>query len=132
MLGDEGFEDGEDFFLLTARELARGVEELPEPAARSEDAARTLFAQELFDAHAQGVGHRQEDVRARGRASALPKADVGRLFADLAGEFAQGNAASLPEGAQAGSFLHFGHEERIAVRVRKGLHVRIILRITAQ
>lgn len=85
---DEGFEDGQNFFLLAAGQLGSGLEKLAHPAAWRKHALGPGFTQQFLDGDAEGFGDGHENIRTRDLPGSLPIADVGMVLADLAGQFA--------------------------------------------
>ncbi len=58
MLLDEGFEDVQNFFLLTAGHFRDGFKQLAGASARGNDPLGAWLAQEFLDGDAERLGHR--------------------------------------------------------------------------
>ena len=129
-LGDERVDDFEDVFLLAARQLGDGGKGLAGLAADGGIAARRGLPEHFVDGHAERAGDRQKQIGAGRLSAGLPIADVGGMFAELAGEFAQREAGGFAEAAQWRE--GFWHGRKIHRGRRKGLHVSNVSDTTGQ
>lgn len=125
MSGDERFENGQNFFLLAAGQLGRGLEKLAHPSARGHDALGSGLAQQLLDSDAQSFGNGHEQIGAWQLSRAFPITDIGMVLADLAGEFAQGESGAFAQFTETG--CSFSHVQIIKDGRKNGLHVGSIL-----
>jgi hypothetical protein len=100
--GHEGFEDGDHLVLLAARELRGFLEELAHFAAWGDRFAGAREAEDFLDGDAEGFGDRQQKLHFADFAGAFPIEDVGMAGADLAGEFAHGQAGLFAQAGEVG------------------------------
>lgn len=95
MEGHETFGHLIDLLLLAPREFGDGFEDLAEAAAGGQGSWGGGLAEKAFDGDTEHFGERGEHLRARNLTTALPAADVGVRFSDLAGDFTGGWKYSL-------------------------------------
>ncbi len=102
VLADERLEDGEDFFLLTARQLGRGFKNPPHFARRSRAAffARGV-AQEFIGADAENAGQRGQLVGAQRHGFPFPKGISPGRDVQLVGDLGLGQAGGFAQFMQA-------------------------------
>ena len=121
-LGDEGLDDLDDAVLLATGEALDLLEGVAKLAPGGSGAAGLFLAEDLLNGDAEGLGDGNDQVGAGQVAGAFPVAEVGRLLADLAGEFAQGEARGFAQGSQTGTG-GLRHGRSIRAEREKSLHL---------
>jgi len=104
-----GLEHIDNLVLLTPWQPGNRLDDAAQLAARWNGAFWARLAQQLLDGDPKGFGDRNQNIRAGQIAAGLPIVDVGRLFVDLARQFAERKArllAQLPESGR--SISHVG------------------------
>jgi hypothetical protein len=119
---EEGFDDLDDFVLLAAREFLDLFENGADFAAGGGGALGLGLTKNLLGGDAEGLGDGDNQIGAGQVAGAFPITEIGGLFADLAGELAQGEARSFTKGTKEGTG-GFGHGRSIRAKSKMGLHV---------
>lgn len=128
--GKKTFGHLDDLLLLAARQAGHGLENLAEPAACGLRPLGLGLAEQFLNGDAENFGNRHQNIGTRDGARALPKADVGVVLIDLAGQFADGKTGVDTELTELGNT--FCHVVSIRRQWEKCLHVDNILSIRGQ
>jgi len=119
----------DDLLLLTAGQMGSCFENLTEFAARSHHPFRLRFSKQFLDRDSQDSGYWDEDIGTRNVSTPFPVAHVGMRLANLAGQFAHGEASGFSEFAQTRFICHVVN---IHEGWKKFLHMDNILPIIGQ
>ena len=125
-----GLEHIDNLVLLTPWQPGNRLDDAAQLAARWNGAFWARLAQQLLDGDPKGFGDRNQNIRAGQIAAGLPIVDVGRLFVDLARQFAERKTHLLTQLPESGR--SFGHIGSIKEAGKNGLHTFSILNTIVQ